>query len=615
MPSMSGRWPEALVPVLYLATGALVVAILSRAEAVLMPLALATLLSFVLTPPAKALERAGLPRYAGVALLVLLTLGIVGSFGYVLSRQFNQVAAELPKYQREIRTKIAALRSSGGAITAIEDTVDKVSRDLDRQPKVQQETPAVQETAPPPKPEVAPVRVLPAEPSNIERFRDLAQTVLEPLTQAGIVLVLTVFMLLGREDLRNRVIRLVGRGRVTLTTRTLDEAADRISSFLWTQSIINMLFSAAITAGLFWIGLPYALLWGVAAGLLRFVPYVGAFVALLIPAGLAFVQFHGWGPTFATIGLFLSLDMVTANLIEPLVVGHRTGVPSIALLVSALFWTWLWGPVGLVVSTPLTVCLAVLGKHVPQLEFLAVLLEDAPALEPEVTYYQRLLAHDDDEASEIAEQSVRTTSRERAFDEILIPAMLWAARDLGREEISPFDRDFVLATTREIVSNVPPRPPDDKAPQPGEAAPPAPLPRPGRILAVPARAGADEVANDMLAQLIAVEPTSAATLASELLSRLETDPPDLVCVVALPPGGLNQARYICKRLRSRFAELPLLVVRPAFDIDFEKATRRLVESGADKVVARLAEVPAAATELIAAPRDEASRSRAVAGAA
>ena len=280
------------------------------------------------------------------------------------------------------------------------------------------------------------VLVIPSEPTDVERFWEMVEPIFEPLARVGIVLVLTIFMLIQREDLRNRFIRLVGQGRMTLTTQTMDEAGQRISRFLLTQSVINAGFGLIVATALFWIGVPYAILWGVTAALLRFVPYVGSLLAMLLPTALAFVLFDGWSRTLATLGLFLSLDAVTANVIEPLLIGRHTGVSSLALLVSALFWTWLWGPVGLILSTPLTVCLAVLGKHVPRLEFLAVLLGDEPALETDISFYQRLLAGDEDEASEIVEQQLQTTSREQVFDEMLVPTLLLAERDRVREAIS-----------------------------------------------------------------------------------------------------------------------------------------------------------------------------------
>jgi len=416
MPPLPGpALADALIPLVYVATIALLVTILAQVHAVVIPVALAIMLAFILTPGVTALERRGLPRFGAVAVVIVLTLGIVGGFSYVLSRQFTEFAAQVPRYSNTIKQKLTTLRASRtGAIADMQKTVAEVSHELDQQEgkPEQQGGKKANEKPLAVKPTVQPVLVVPSEPTDVERFWGMVAPVFEPLATGGIVLVLTIFMLIQREDLRNRFIRLVGQGSLTLTTRTLDEAGQRISRFLLTQTAINSGFGFLVTMILLWIGVPYAVLWGVTAALLRFVPYIGSLLAMLLPTALAFVLFEGWARTLATVGLFLSLDAVTANVVEPLLIGHHTGVSSLALLVSALFWTWLWGPVGLVLSTPLTVCLAVMGKHVPRLEFLAVLLGDEPALETDISFYQRLLAGDEDEANEIVEQHLTIASME-----------------------------------------------------------------------------------------------------------------------------------------------------------------------------------------------------------
>ena len=411
-------------------------------------------------------------------------------------------------------------------------------------------------------------------------------------------------MLIQREDLRNRFIRLVGQGRMTLTTQTMDEAGQRISRFLLAQSVINSGFGLIVAIALFWIGVPYAILWGGTAALLRFVPYVGSLLAMLLPTALAFVLFDGWSRTLATLGLFLSLDAVTANVIEPLLIGHHTGVSSLALLVSALFWTWLWGPIGLVLSTPLTVCLAVLGKHVPRLEFLAVLLGDEPALETDISFYQRLLAGDEDEASEIVEQQLQTTSREQVFDEMLVPTLLLAERDRVREAISESKQQFVLRATRDIVQHLADAQAqaDKTASAANGTASPAGTPR-GHIVGIPARTLGDQVALEMLSQLFdpficEIEQLSTATLTSEVLIAVEKGSPDLICITALPPGGLTQARSLCKRLRTRFPEVRIVLVRPGVTADTDESSQRLTEAGATTVATSLTEARTQATQLL-----------------
>jgi len=598
---------ETPTPFLHVATVALLVTILSHGQAVLVPLALAVMLTFILTPVVTALERCRLSRIAAVAVVIALTLGIVGGLGYVFSRQFRDLATQLPHYSDTIKQKFATLRASRkGAIADIQKTVDEVSHELDKQEveKEKQGGDKADKKALDVQKNIQPVLVVPSEPTDVERFRGMVAPLFEPLATVGIVLVLTIFMLIQREDLRNRFIRLVGQGRITLTTRTLDEAGQRISRFLLTQSIINAGFGVIVAAALFWIGVPYAILWGVTAALLRFVPYVGSLLAMLLPTALAFVLFEGWARTLATLGLFLTLDAVTANVIEPLLIGHHTGVSSLALLVSALFWTWLWGPIGLVLSTPVTVCLAVLGKHVPRLEFLSVVLGDEPALETDISFYQRLLAGDEDEASEIIEQQLQTMSREQVFDEVLVPALLLAERDRVREEISESEQQFVLQTTRNIVQNIADsRARADKAAGAANGtASPAGKPQ-GHIVGVPARTPGDQVALEMLSQLFdpftcEIEQLSTATLASEVMMTVEQESPDLICITALPPGGLTQARYLCKRLRTRFPEVRIVVVRPGVPSDTDKGGQRLIEAGADKVALSVTEARTQATQLL-----------------
>jgi predicted PurR-regulated permease PerM len=591
---MTNRWADALTSFLYLASFALIVALLSRGQDVLIPLALAGFLAFILTPFVKLLERR-LYRPLAVALAMVLTLGLIGGFGYLLNRQLNDLAANMPAYSRAIRVKFAALRETHGSLASIQQAVDKVSQELDRQ----QATGAaakVARTGGAARAGAQPVQVVEAEPTDLERLQAILEPVFEPLATAIIVLVLTVFMLLQREDLRNRFIRLVGQGRMSVTTRTLDEAAHRISQFLVTQTLINTVFGTVIAVGLMLIGLPYAVLWGFCAALLRFVPFIGVVLATVMPTAIAFVQFEAWAPTMATLGLFLAIDLITAHVAEPLLVGHRTGVSSLALLVMALLWTWLWGPIGLLLSTPITVCLVALGKHVPAFEFLAITLGDTPPLSAHVVYYQRLLAGDDDEAEKIVERQV-TKPLEEVYDEVLLPGLVWATRDLARDDISEAEHQFVLTSTRTILNEFAEAKAEEAKKEEEEADAAIPLaidretPRPARLLGMPARGAADVLALEMLGRLVsgsaALEQASPAILVAELIERIRHEAPDAICVSALPPGGLHRARYLCKRIRAAVPGARILVLRPALEDNDEEGTLRLRDAGADTVVGSL----------------------------
>ena len=546
----------------------LIVAVLSRAQAVFVPLALAIVVAFALGPAVRLFERA-LGRVGAVAVVVVVALAAVAGFSYLLERQVVDLSAEMTKYSDSIQRKMIALRGSeGSGLGGLSRSVDRAVRNLDEQVEADQGA--------------RPVRLVPAEATALERIESALAPVLEPLARAGIVLVLVIFFLIKREDLRDRFIRLIGRGHVTLTTRALDEAGQRIGRFLAQQSAINGSFGVVVAAGLMGIGIPYAPLWGFVAAVLRFVPFVGTLFAMLVPAALAFAQFPGWWQLVATLGLFLGLDVLVAYVVEPIVIGAKTGVSSIAMLVSAIFWSWLWGPVGLVLSTPLTVCLAVLGKHVPRLSSLAILLDDQPALEDQLVLYHRLLSGDEEEAQEILDKRFREKTSAQVFDEIIIPALLLADRDRARGEISEADHQHVVRTIRVLADTAPDLP---RGPQATE--------RPiRRIVGVSARTVTDETIWEMLAQLFdpakaRLESVGSSYLSSDLTSAEPEgafrEPPDLICVISVPPGGLAQARYICRRLRARLPSTPVVVIRPGGQANGQESSLRLTEDGANQV--------------------------------
>jgi predicted PurR-regulated permease PerM len=541
-----------------MATVALIVAILSRAQDVLVPVALAVVLSFALGPAVKRLERK-LGRAVAVVVVVVVALGAVTAFGYMLERQLVDLSTQMTKYSDSIGRKVRALRGNEDAgLSGLSKSVDKVVREMDQQV-------AVNEGA-------RSVRVIPADASAMDRIASALAPVVEPLTRSVVVFVLVIFLLIKREDIRDRFIRLIGRGHVTLTTRTLDEAGHRISRFLTHQSAINAGFGVVVTGGLLLIGIPYAPLWGFVVALLRFIPFVGTLLAMVFPAALAFAQFKGWWQLGATLGLYLGLDALAAYVVEPIVIGAKTGVSSLAILASAIFWSWLWGPVGLVLSTPMTVCLAVLGKHVPRLSYLAVLLGDEPALEDDMVVYHRLLSGDEEEAQEIIDDRFAESTRARVFDEVIVPALLRASRDRTRNEITEADHQQVVGTIRALV---------DVVKAPGAA------PAPRLVLGVSARAGTDEAIWEMLAQLFDPEKVRVESVGSAYLSAEGTtvgeQEPDLVCVISIPPGGLAQARYLCRRLRAKLPTTPILVIRPGVQANGKESAQRLTEDGASQV--------------------------------
>jgi hypothetical protein len=386
------------------------------------------------------------------------------------------------------------------------------------------------------------------------------------LADAGLVLVLLLFMLIAHEDLRDRLFRLIGYGRLIDTTKALDEAGQRISRSLLMQAIVNGTYGCAVGLGLFCFGLPYALLWGLLAAALRFIPYVGPAVGAVLPIALSLAVFAGWVKPLLVGGLFVLLEFVTNMILEPLLYGRSAGVSQVALLMAIAFWTWLWGPVGLLLATPLTVCLGVLGKYVPHLAFLEVLLSDEEVTELN-RYYQRLLARDQDGAVEVVEELLQTQTLTDVYDAVLLPALYFTEQDQKRDNLTVEEARFIYQTTSELVDNlgaspaatavvaVPVAPTEDTA---------AALPPKVRILACPAHDEADEVALQMVQHVLdpmrfEVEFTKTTLLTAQVLSLVEQTSPEIVCIGLVPPGGFAQTRYLCKRLRARFPALPIVV--------------------------------------------------------
>ncbi len=550
-----------------LATAALLVFILSVARDVLVPIAIAFILAFVLTQPLKALVRWHVPRKLALAIVTLTALAIVSGFFVLLAVQIDELAEKVSGYSESMRKRVVALQVSSGPLSKLEATFDRVTGGMDRVG-----------------PQMETVRTVPALASPAARLKESIGPYLTLLAGVGIVFILTLFFLSHREDLRNRVIRLAGPRNVTLTTRTMDEGDHRISRYLVAQLMVNAGLGTMVAIGLYFIGVPYPVLWGAFAAILRFVPYLGSLAAALMPAALAFALFPSWWPVLMTMGLFVVLDLLTAYLVEPVLIGHRTGVTAIALLVSTLFWVWLWGPIGLVLSTPLTVSLAVLGRHHPSLNFLSVLLGDEDVLGPEVTYYQRLLAHDEDEANEIAQRLMPTLHPVGVMDQVMIPALLIAIRDRDRAQIDEDDIAFLTEAMRE--STLPLR---------------LEQPRPGHAQVVGISTGKE---SELLLQMVgAVLPKDAGgyeilSYATLDLNALGTRRPNAVVLAALPPRGATPARELCRTLKERFPGIHIIALRPdQTAAEAEKAAVRFRTAGADQVVASIAEVSAAVAAL------------------
>ncbi|MFL5242791.1 MAG: AI-2E family transporter [Gemmataceae bacterium] len=564
----------------FMASLILVFGLLYWAQHVLIPLALAILFTFILSPAVAILQRKGLGRVPSAIIVMLAALLLVIGTMWIVLRQMDSLAKELSEegFRQRLNDRIGRLlsASSDGFLHNFQDVANQVTA------IVQQKTRGAANTGANGDQPIQTVRV---EQSPFSEILSAAGPAAEFLGTAALIVVLVAFMLVKREDLRNRLVRLFGHGRLIVTTRAFNEAGDRISRYLVMQVLINALFGVVIMVGLALLGIRYAPLWGFVCGLLRFIPYLGTWVGAGLLELFCVATTDGWRDPLLAFALFLVLEIVVANVVEPLLFGHSTGVSPFALLVAAAFWLFMWGPVGLILSTPLTVCLVVLGKYVPQLEFFDVALSDEPVLDPEVSYYQRLLAHDQDEAIELVEQHIEEKPLETVYEEVLLPAIVLARRDEERGDLSEHDAKYVFESTRDTLRNI-------VAPvvatEQGEEGKKPPSKECVTILGCPATDEADELALEMFQSFLfrngcQFEMLSSHTLTSEIPAKIEEFRPALVIISAIPPGALAHARYLCKRLRSRFPDLKMLVGRWGAKGDSGRIQDRLSSAGADYV--------------------------------
>ena len=560
----------------------LVIAVLYWAQGIFVPFALAILLTFVLTPPVSALER-WVGRVPAVLVVVTLVFTVLGLAGWGVARQMESLAKDLPTYRDNIRTKIRDVRGAGkgGTVEKLQETFEGIKTDLG--------APAPRRTGPRP-------YVITTDDSAGYLGLAWLGPMVGPLGTAGLVLVTVIFMLLERRDLRDRLIGLFGHGRLAVTTKAIDEAGTRVSRQLLMQSLVNLVYGIAAGVGLYFLGVPYPLLWASLGGALRFIPYVGPVVAAGAPIVISLAALEGWAEPLKVMALFVVLELFTNLVLETVLYAGAAGVSQLALLMSVAFWTWLWGPLGLLMATPLTVCLVVLGKHVSGLEFVATLMADTPALAPEHGYYQRLLARDQGEAADLIDQHIKAESPRSVYDALLLPALNWAERDRLEQRLSQDEEMAVIEMTRELLADAaqsirrqtPDLPSGPEAPPP--SAPHKPLP----VLGYASNGVADELALAMLAHLlddlpVVVEITKTRMLAAELVSLVQERSVSVVCLADLPPSPFSKTRYFVKRLRAAFPELQIVVGRWGPPTLADESTQALRDAGADHVASTLAQ--------------------------
>jgi predicted PurR-regulated permease PerM len=594
------------------------VAILYFAREVLMPLTVAVLLAFVLAPAVTWLERRRVGRIAAVLISVVTALAVLGTVGWLVERQFVEVAEKLPDYGVNIQNKLRRFEGAAGgsfskAARGVQDAFKRIGHAQPATvppPIIKLNTGAQAVDSHPGAPtllQVSPQNPLPvreySEPvSPLQIVTRYLGQLLSPLATACLIVVFLIFMLLNRRDLRDRMIRLVGHGRVNLSTQALDDAATRISRYLLMQTVINLTFGVCVGIGLWIIGLgsaegkfPNVLLWALLAAALRFVPYVGPILGAAVPLLLSLAVFDNTAVFAATLCMYLGVELAMSQVLEPWLYGSSTGLSVMAILVSAVFWTWLWGPIGLLLATPMTVVVVVLAKYVPQLQFLDVILGNEEVLEPSVRVYQRLLSLDQEEAGEMLHAWQAEKGLESVYDEVMIPALAMAEKDRHTGTLDAEQAIFIRQAMRDLIEELGDAQKtetaaqlagaEQKAGQSGPVVQASTSNEPGAIiLCLPAHDEADEIVGLMLAQLLKLKGQRAITvsqtsLAGEVLELVQKHEAAMVCISALPPAALAHSRYLCKRLQGKFPELPIVAGLWTSKADAKKLTERLPRDG------------------------------------
>jgi predicted PurR-regulated permease PerM len=518
---------------------------------IFVPFALAILLAFALAPLVDWLRRFKIPRLAAVLMAVSLAVIIIGGVSLVVGSQLVELASSMPTYKQTIATKLRALRVGQGALEQVTHTVEDLSRELTN------DRPAPQPTAPTTtqgeQRRPVPVVIEQPEMRPLEVLRTIAGPLIAPLATAGMVIVFVIFVLIERTDLRDRFIRLVGHGDLQKSTRVLNDAAERVSRYLLMQLVVNICYGIPVGIGLYLIGVPNALLWGLLATVLRFIPYLGPFLAALFPTVLAFAIDPGWTMLLWVIALFVVIELIINNAVEPWLYGSSTGLSSLAIILAAVFWTTLWGPVGLFLATPLTVCLVVIGRYVPQLEFLGVLLGSDPVLAPEERLYQRLLAGNVEEAIAIAESEIAESSPVNFFDQVVIPMLRLAENDRQRGAISDETRaklaDDAIFAIQELEAefeNLAPTGPDSP------------------VICVGGRSEVDHAAAEAAVAALRCNGIAARATAPVRLSRdpgvmIDLSEAKIICLCYLDTHPQAYARFLARRLKRQAPEAKTLL--------------------------------------------------------
>ncbi|MEI9980852.1 MAG: AI-2E family transporter [Edaphobacter sp.] len=528
---------------------AVTVLVLFFARELLIPLAFALTLAFLLAPAVGRLEERRLPRIIAVGVTGILAFTLIFAVGYIVARQLLDVARNLPAYRLSIQQKVSSVHSPA------EQSLEKAFSSLEG---ISSDLYTTARTTPTDIPaQATPVRIVDPNRTQLQTTAELLMSFLRPIGTIGVVIIFTIYLLMKREELRHRILLLAGMGRISIMTQAIQEAATRISQYLLFQVAVNAAYGILFGLGLFFIGVPNATLWGVLAGILRIIPYVGTATSLVLPLIVSVAISPDWWPPILIILLFLCLELTSTNFVEPWLFSTRTGISSLALLAMAIFWALLWGWPGLILSTPLTVCIVVMGRYVPQMSFLHTLLGTDAELSPEALFYERLLAMDQGEARAVANRFLDNHSIVELYDSVLIPSLTLVEQDRHQGVLDDVRCNFFFLAISELVAELTDyhgKEPD-ALPQNTFSRSPADEPADFAIVCISANDQADELTALMLAQLMerANHQTlllSASFISNEILENLAKEPTTVVFISALPPFAFSQARTICQKVRS-----------------------------------------------------------------
>lgn len=618
------------------------IAALYIAKAILLPLALAILLTFLLTPLADRLERWGAPRVPATLGVVAISFLILGFLGGVVTNQLVNISQEFPQHKTELIKKLRSLRPDSPTLEKITKTLSDIRNaviqekepDEEGQPSTpnaasRSESTTIAQTS------QAEVKLTKSEPapasatadghpsqgraqsqnaldvivserpaSMLQQIQEVVGRVIEPIATGGLVIVLVLFLLLDRENQRSRLIQLFGRSHVHTTTRAFRDASGRVGRYLRMLFLLNAGYGATVAVGLWLIGVPGAILWGVLGFALRFLPYIGPWIAATLPILVSIAMSPGWTQPLLVVGLYIIIELVSNNIVEPLVYGNTTGVSTIGVILSAIFWTWLWGPLGLILAMPMTVCLLVAAAHVPQLKFLTILLADRPPQTPAERVYQRLLAFDDREPMKLARTRLSDAPLENYYDDVLLPALVMAEHDRVADLLSDEQIEFVMGAAEDIIGELE-NAAQDMAEQRTDRKTEA-SGSPVRVLCMPLRDEGDEMAARMLAQLLAADgfaahAGTAESLTGELVEQVAETESDIVVISVLPPITPRDSRLLWRRLRNRYPHLPIVIGFWTAESEKEALAEPVADANS-RVVTKLDEAVAVVRSLAARQR-------------